>query len=269
VQLVAGDPRMWFTSSDFAASSRQPDAICRRGPLPSILSVRALGAIAALLSGETPSASLRARSVGAAERWAPDEASFSVGFARFAARPSSLTSVPGATDVRRSLAATARQIIVASKETALSEASDLESDRPDDDALALPAWDPDRVVRNLERSVAHAYQLLQRARWLCLLYDSAIVFGEPASDQLRLLLVRHGSLVEARDVTPDEPIAQSISSHPLRERQSAFDRAHYDRLRTLTTELKRVLRDKGTVAVRLGRNRWLRGSTLDALLRWV
>ncbi len=268
VQLVAGDPRMWFTSSDFGASSRQPDAICRRGPLPSILSVRALGAIAALLSGETPSALLRARSVGAAERWAPDEASFSVGFARFAARPS-LTSVPSTIDVRRSLAATARQIIVATKETALSEASDLEADSSDDEALALPAWDPARVVRHLERSVAHAYQLLQRARWLCLLYDSAIVFREPASSQLRLLLIHHGNLVEARDVAPDEPTAQSVSSHPLHDRKAEIDRVYYDRLRTLTSELKRVLRDDGTVAVRVGQNHWLRGATLANLLRWV
>src|SRR4029077_11767516 len=80
VQLLGGDPRTWFCSSDLVAASTQRDDVHRYGPLPSTFSVRALGAISALLTGESPTRSSRARAVGVADRWAPDEAVFASGF---------------------------------------------------------------------------------------------------------------------------------------------------------------------------------------------
>jgi hypothetical protein len=81
--------------------------------------------------------------------------------------------------------------------------------------------------------------------------------------------VRGGRVVEARDLVPSEVVPRPSSPSPLALRRAAFDRHHYDRLRTLTTELKRVLRDGGEAAVCVGRTRWLRDGALDALLRWV
>jgi hypothetical protein len=133
----------------------------------------------------------------------------------------------------------------------------------------LGRWDRDRVVRHLERGVLHGYQLLQRARWLCLLYDSIIVFREPGSERSRLLCVRGGQLAEARDVVAEEPTARLVPTTPLAQRKCTFDRSQYDRLRTLTSELKRVLRDGGTAAVGVGPARWLTGDLLDGLLLWV
>jgi hypothetical protein len=137
------------------------------------------------------------------------------------------------------------------------------------DTGELRRWDRDRVVRHLERGVLHGYQLLQRARWLCLLYDSIVVFREPTSERSRLLWVRGGQLAEARDAVAGEPMARLVSTKPLTQRKGTFDRSQYDRLRTLTSELKRVLRDGGTVAIGVGPARWLTGQKLDALLLWV
>ena len=264
VQLLGGDPRTWFCSADLVAASTERNDVHRYGPLPSTFSVRALGAISALLSGESPTRSSRARAVGVADRWAPDEAVFASGFADFTERHA-LDGLSTTTEIRRSLVVVAKKLLGAAKAGAAAEAADLESD----DSSGVPGWDAERVVRHLERGVALAYQLLQRARWLCLLYDSAVVFREPPSEHARLLLLQGGSIVDARDLLPSETVPAPLAARPLRERQSAFDRALYDRLRTLTTELKRVLRDKGTAEVRVGRGRWLRGSKLEALLLWV
>jgi hypothetical protein len=84
-----------------------------------------------------------------------------------------------------------------------------------------------------------------------------------------LLLVQGGRLVEARDLAPDEPVPAVTPAKPLAERQVTFDRNQYDRLRIVTSELKRVLRDGGSATVRIGPKRWLGGSTLDAVLLWV
>jgi DNA polymerase-3 subunit epsilon len=255
LQLVVDDPRTWFCTPKLDAVAAQPDAAFRHGPLPSTFSVRALGAIRALLSGETPTLTMRARAVEEAERWAPDEAVFSVGFARFAERHSLGAPL---TDPRRALDTVARKLLLESKNTTpeVEESSDPR------------AWDPDRVLRHLERAVAHGYQLLQRARWLRLLRESVVVFHEPPSEHPRLLLVTSGKLNEPRDLLQgdDTPDAEY---HPLAERALEFDRTEYDRLRTLTSELKRILRDGGTARVRVGRRRWLGDRALSALLSWV
>jgi hypothetical protein len=268
VQLLGTDSRTWFSTSNFDAASTEPDEIHRCGPLPSTFSVRALGAIQALLSGNAATRSLRALAVGASERWAPDEATFAAGFGCFAERHGlEPLSTP---IVRRSLVVVARKLILASKADVASKGeAALDNDETNADLGETRGWDAERVVRHLERGVAHAYQLLQRARWLCLLHESAVVFREPPCEKTRLLVVCGGRIVEARDLLPGEPVPSGGSCSPLRERKGGFDRGRYDRLRTLTTELKRVLRDDGTAAIRVGRDRWLRGGKLDALLLWV
>jgi DNA polymerase-3 subunit epsilon len=280
VQLGGGDARTWFVDRRLEAIANEPSVVFRYGPLPSTFSVRAFGAIEKLLSGESATRSLRARAVGTHDRWAPGEETFAEGLADFMQRHA-LTFADGASDgadlqgigtskLRRALVATARKLILMAKaETALRADGELEVVEADDSAAVMRLWDRDRVLRHLERGVLHGYQLLQRARWLCVLYDSAVVFREPSSESSRLLVVRGGQLVEARHLPPDEPVPNVAATRPLRERQSTFDRNQYDRLRTLTSELKRVLRDGGYAAVRVGRGRWLRESTLDALLLWV
>ena len=279
VQLVGSDARTWFVDARLDAIANEPSRGHRHGPLPSTFSVRAFGAIERLLLGESATRLLRARAVGTHERWAPSEETFAAGLADFMARhalagvdttSNARHSGATSTNVRLALVATARKLILTAKaEAAWRMEGEVESDDAEDAASALRLWDPERVVRHLERGVMHGYQLLQRARWLCILYDSAVVFREPSSEESRLLLVRGGRIVEARHLLPDETVPRIASTKPLRERQGTFDRNQYDRLRTLTSELKRVMRDGGTASVRVGRGRWVRRTELDALLLWV
>jgi DNA polymerase-3 subunit epsilon len=262
IQLLGTHPFTWFCSRSLESVSRERDQVHRCGPLPSILSIRALGAMVALTVGETPSVVLRARAVETHPRWAPDESAFGAGWSTFAERHA-LRGIVTAADAGRSLASAARRLIV----TASSDDDELDADEATDSDLW--GWDADRVVRHLERAVAHAYRLLQRARWLRLLHDSVVVFREPRSEVSRLLSIREGSLIEARDLMIDESIPDASTFRTRGEWPSAFDRARYDRLRTLTTELKRVVKDGGTAAVRIGRGRWFRGAKLDSLLQWV
>ncbi len=257
VQLVVLDARTWFASSTLDSLAHRPDAQHRLGPLPSTHSVRALGALRSLLRGAAPESLLRARAAGASERWAPDEAVFAEGFAAFSARHA-LQVAPEA--VPRALAHAARRLLATKSEA---------SNDGEDGAAAPELWDPERVLRHLERAVAHGYQLLQRARWLCLLHDSVVVFREPGSGVKRVIFVNDGQLGEGRELRAGESLSGPQRLPALLERQASFDRAKYDRLRTLSSELKRVLRDGGEFAVALRRARWLSGAALAALLRWI
>jgi DNA polymerase III epsilon subunit-like protein len=263
---LTNDGASWFASARLDSVRPAPDAEHRRGPLPSTFSVRAVRVIRDLLAGAEATPLRRAIAVETAERWAPDAAVFAAGFARFVERH---VGPDAPSDSRRALVLGARRLLAAARSPGARDDSESDADEP----TASPgSWDADRVLRHLERAVAHGHQLLDRARWLCLLCDSLVVFREPSSELSRRLTLRGGRLVDARDAPPDalgevEPARTSM--RPLCVRQASLDRAHYDRLRTLTTELKRIQRDGGEVAVRVGRSRWLRAEALAGVLRGV
>jgi hypothetical protein len=271
---LTNDGHTWFMSPRLDSFRPLPDAEHPLGPLPSTFSARAVGALRQLLAGEPATRSLRAAAVETLERWAPDEAVFATGFERFVERHPALRDVLHAhagnmSAPRRALGSIARQLLSAARAPGarpeqVELAAELEEPGP-----AMDAWDAERVLRHLERSVAHGHQLLARARWLCLLCDSIVVFREPGSERTRQLELVGGHVVAARDVGADDASSARQQLRPLRERQASFDRSLYDRLRTLTTELKRIQRDGGTVAVRVARERWLCGSALGGVLAWV
>jgi DNA polymerase-3 subunit epsilon len=267
---LTNDGHSWFMNAQLDSFRPAPDADHRQGPLPSTFSPRAVGALWQLCAGANRTPALRASAVETWERWAPDEAVFDAGFQRFIERHAELSGMlaPGAPAIepRRALRPLARRLLAAAR-TAGARADEaelaLEGDEP---APSVDSWDPDRVLRHLERAVAHGYQLLARARWLCLLCDSVVVFCEPASERTRQLVIERGQLIEARDCAPDEAPAPRRPLRPLLERRAGFDRSQYDRLRTLTTELKRIQRDGGTVSVQVARRRWLSSASIARLL---
>jgi len=268
VQLMVIDGPTWFANATFDAASPTPDMTYPLGPLPSALSVRSLGALIALAKGAEPTRGLRARAVGAADVWAPDEASFVAGFRSFAERhlPAWSDGAPrdGGSSARRAVLTAAKRLLQASKSASLLAEG---TDEPTSDAIA--AWDPERVNRHIERAAAQSYQVLRRARWLCLLYDSVVAYREPGAEGTRVLMIAGGRLQWARDLEPGEALPAPTVNRPTRERQTRCDRACYDGLRTLVTELKRVRRDRGSIAVRVGRGRLVEGAVLDGLLCWV
>jgi hypothetical protein len=271
-QLTAYADAAWFMAPDFVRVSTAPDDVCRIGPLPSRFSLRALGALIAVGSGEPRTRALAARALGTAERWAPEPTAFDAGFAEFTRRHPGVAG-GSARQTRRSLLSLAKQLALTRPVAGVAEEPEPDELAPtlEEEGPSPPAtWDPERIARHLERGLVQAYQLLCRAAWLCLLHDSAVVFREPGSAQARLLVVRGGELAVARDLGTGETVLAPSPRVTLRKQHSpaepvAFDRAKYDRLRVLLSELRRVRRDQGSVAVYVAPGRRLGARILDGI----
>jgi len=233
VQLTAGDPRVWYSAATFEDAAATADDAHGIGPLPSQYSLRPLGALAALLDGAPPALPVRAQAVGVSALWTPEERVFSAGWSLLVARHAA--AIDAREPARRRALLLARHLIavVAAQEKDEREPAAAESGGDDH------TWDPERVARHLERAAAQAYRALRRARWLGLLHDSDILYREPAAAEARRLSVRAG------EVAPWNEGSAATAAAPA----CGFDRGRYDRLRILTTELKRILRDGGEVVV--------------------
>jgi len=260
VQLTANDPRVWYCTRDFEAGRDTADERYAVGPLPSEYSLRPLAALTALAAGAPSTASLRSSAVGVSALWTPGEAVFAAGWAEFSARHGSILN--GSAQDRRLM------VLKLAKALLLGEVG-----MPDNEGVESPElaptksrdWDPERVARHLERAAAQAYQIYRRARWLALIHDSDIRYAEPGSARTRLLSVRDGVIVDASDSGPPGPASARVQ----RTRAPHFDRAKYDRLRILSTELKRIAQDGGQVVVHWSAARGISQRLLNGVLRLI
>ncbi len=255
VQLTPTDPRVWYSSPAFEGAASAPDEHHSIGPLPSEYSLRPLAALIALTSGAVSGEAIRSSAVGVSALWTPEQDVFREGWAEFALRHSAMLNA--ARGPRLAVLQLARQLL-------LDRALLKSEEEPEGVAVSGPkqrTWDPERVARHLERAAAQAYQSYRRARWLRLLHDSDIVYREPTSARTRRLLIRGGALHEAKDDVFEPPsMPARPSEHPV------FDRAKYDRLRILTTELKRIQRDGGAVALHRSSDRRVSSALLRGIL---
>ncbi len=253
VQLTAKDVPIWYDTPAFDGALRARDELHRLGPLPSELSLRPLAALVALVAGAPATKTLRAQAVGVSALFTPDETVFAAGFAELVGRHPSLAG-PGAP--RRRVLELAKKLLSGGAVAETEEAGA-------EDATTEPhAWDPPRVVRHVERALVQAYRAYRRAHWLALLHDSDVVYCEPGARQARLLEVRAGAIVTTGEAPADHAPTERLRL--LAGRPTPFDRTTYDRLRVLTTELKRIVRDGGSVTLHWGPHRrlpprWLAG----------
>lgn len=141
-----------------------------------------------------------------------------------------------------------------------------------DDAgpLFARAWTPAQVATETEALALRCAHAIRRARWLTALVESTVMFEEPPADGARLLVIRDGEIVRREcaplDAGPPPPDGFRRSRA---ERHANFTIARFDRLRVLTTELKRLVATGRAVRVRLAPRATLSGERLAGILGWL
>lgn len=252
VHLRRGPRRVFFADATLTGARAGADEAHHEGPLPSPRQVEALGAIASLLDGASPSETLRARAVAVPLAFAPDEAIFAEGFAVFAARRLSVR------------ARTTRGLVMRAALAALRDRPGEEDDEKDD-ADAPPGWTAEGVSSALEDALAQGGRLLFRARLLLALSDATIAFREAGDACARSLELRDGQIVACREIADVGAIARSDTQLSWDARRRSFDIDTYDRVRVLVTELARVVKEGGDVAIAV-RTRAVTGERAARLL---
>jgi DNA polymerase III subunit epsilon len=255
VLLHGGAREAWFASPDLVEARAVADERYRVGPLPSRYALASFAALCrALADPDRGTSAMFARAMAEAPGLGPTREELSAGVRCFCARH------------RVGLAHPERELMQLSKRlSALARAGSLDEGEPSD-GRPRP-WDPERVARHIERVALQAGQLVRRARLLCLLSESAVSWHEPGQPARRLLVIEAAQIVERVFIRPElsTPAPPSFDKPP-KARRAAFDIAAYDRLRVLSTELKRISSVSDDPEVRLSPTIALSGTALRRAL---
>lgn len=280
VRLREHDPHAYFARDDLTDARPHPDAKHCLGPLPSpdaLAGLTAVGEVLSVPSGKVSDAVWRC-ALDLADKAPLDRACLAEGLDLFLARhggePSSVGALLGlgARLWREWTAERERKRVEAAQDP--DEAHEVEDDAQTDERRGARAPStPEQACAALENALRRGAHLVRRGRWLRRLGESSLVWRPPTpgdGGRWRMLVVERGRVVRAADVMQGiVPSAPPGWPHSRLRRLEGFDAATYDRLRVLTTELRRLVAGGHDLQLCLGPRRHLDARALGRWLYWV
>ncbi len=135
-----------------------------------------------------------------------------------------------------------------------------------------PRWTPEAVARGIEKFAVRSALLVRRSRWLCLLSESSLAWeARDAKSRSKIALLLQNGAIYHREQLPLEQKAPAPAGYPKRmaKRQEIFDLTTYERLRVLTTELRRLIAEDRRTEIRLNPHAVLGNKQLAKILPWI
>ncbi|MBN1291697.1 MAG: GIY-YIG nuclease family protein [Candidatus Latescibacteria bacterium] len=157
------------------------------------------------------------------------------------------------------------------------DACEDDPDRVDEDVMDSSVtsefvWTPEAVVSSLERVILHGSFMIRRARWFCMLSESTLVWDtrNPQNTERHMVMFENGAVIMSDYLKngAEIPLPPGCQKR-LSERQESFDIPTYDRMRVLTTELRRLIGENREISLCMSKNSILDKNRLEKLLRWV
>ena len=273
--------RVAFCTRDLTRNAAESNRDYPVGPIPAGNTIKAIAALGSCLKDGFVSVVRRDHRLGCEllslpPEYAPEpdclEAGFEVFQCRYQRRFSRQSSLGfltalGARLWRERLAAKALE-----KENSAAQLDENDPDQLQDASELEPSWSSDDVVAAVEATIRHSAYLIRRARWLCLLSESALVWSPPAGsdDQSNRIIFANGSIVERGAATTSAAaIIPPGHAKSFRMRQNNIDLTTYDRLRVVTSEMRRIIAEGRRIELCLKPNVILGREELAKALQWV
>jgi DNA polymerase-3 subunit epsilon len=280
IALQTGQRTLTFCSRDLERCAVQPDGTYCIGPLPTGLITAAINAFAnwhKIRDQSTdPSLENGYALLGVPQTYAPEMDCLAAGLRLFQLKHLQRLLKPSAlrvaTGLGSALWAERLKAIAEAKLPTAEETDEEVLDDQDDVPEEEPTWTPESVARGIEHTIMRAALLMRRARWLCLLSESSLAWEDRKSSSSRknVLLFENGA-VNSRDDLAAREKALLPKGYVKRipERQMIFDVTSYERLRVVTTELRRLVAEGRKIELRLSPTAILSNRQLTRLLPWV
>ncbi len=269
IALRGRDREVWFSSIDLREFNSEPSEKYCIGPVLNQDAVARLGAIKQLLNAsEGSSADVEglAAAIGLSEEYAPDDECTRAGFTAFVEKYKARFRNGDKENKLKEIAN-----ILWLEQLAAKEAEVEESDELVLQGEKVPMWTPETVCNVLESNIVRGYYELRRARWLVLLSEAALAWEETDGKERNryLVMLEKGQILYHRNF--DKGIMPVPGGHTrgFADRQRSFDLMTADRLRVITTEIRKAVAVGRWVKLCFRPNVILDGERLARMLSWV
>ena len=253
----------WYCAPNLDAISPVLDQVCSLGPLPGEQAARCLLILGRLITLGLSPADNQRRLLGLPEdarRLARD--TLVQGTSLFRKRHGLRAGQPEPTVILLRLGARLMRSRVALEAAARAdgEAAQHVEKTPRDHP-----WDAEQVANLLEGAVVTSARLIRRGRWLQELANSTVAWSRPAQGavHLQVLFMERGQVAARRELPAGAPLPA-----PDAGGLADMDLPTHDRLRVLTTELRRLLAAHRSPRVVVRDGRQLDAAALTRRLRW-
>jgi hypothetical protein len=268
--LTSDHRQLYYLSRDFNRHAEQLDEVCALGPVMTISIFTAAAAIGNYLTSNqsTIDAPDIPRMLAMPRRHCPDPACLCLGMELF--RKKYHPFFRNALVVNDLIRIGRLSWIEKMNRRQTIEQTEIESE--DETVQEQFVWTPESVVTAFESIVRHCGFLLRRARWLTMLSEATISWKvrDPASDMHNCIILSKGGVVEryfsnAKNSLPVPPGA----GLRFKDRQANLRLHTYDRLRVLTTEIRRLVAEHRPICIRLYHKVYLHEDQLQRVLKWI
>jgi DNA polymerase-3 subunit epsilon len=277
--LQEGRRQVVFGTKDFRSFSPVPDGRHHVGPLPGIKRFAAVRAIGSLLQQGEPmldrlQETATENLLGIPPPQAPDPQCFIEGLRLFQQQHTGLPAAETIWPALMHIGTRCWKDALETKEKRIDEDGDTRLDPEGQTDPPSFEWTPEAVCGAIESLLCRCAHLIRRARWFTLLSDCTLAWSVADSDgavnRQNLVILRAAQMSTRCELRGEDPLPRPPGvAIAWRDRQRHLDLAAYDRLRVLTTEMRRILAEERTLRLRLGRNAMLGVAQLRRLLKWV
>jgi len=139
-----------------------------------------------------------------------------------------------------------------------------------DNNPSLLSWTPERIIKVLKSIIRTGIFYIRRADWFCRLCESSLVWEADRKENRRLLSVEEGVFQNVVLVAQEGkiPVPSGYKRNRF-QRQKCFDIGTYDRMRVLTTEIRRILSEGREVEIRFSPRTALNAEQIKKILLWI
>ncbi len=259
---------IWFCASDFGKWNTTPSSVYTRGPFASKVPVQQLAAIKKMISirAAKPAEDDLYTAFGIPHDYAPGVECIRQGFELFWKQHTRiLRDVPELYSLNK-----------LGKELWLKRIAEQEAEIDADDNIEHETrgrvWKPETVAAMIEQNVLKGTHELRRTRWFVWLTESSIAWEEVNNSSTRkmLLIFENGEVVYREDLVSadDIPVPPGYQKR-FYERQNNFDLMTLDRMRVVTSEMRKLVSSGNWIRVRFSQEIMLDSSKLIRLFKWI
>ncbi len=277
VALRTGQRDLVFCNKELQDFARKADADHPIGPLPTGNLNDAMMAFADLFNAQTDTNPAQLEKIadtllGLPPEYAPEKECQLEGLAIFRRRHYSVLQLGHPLKTITGLGAMLWRERLEQQELKAEQEDDsdtTEAQHPDEEEHI---WTPDEVADGIESFIRRAAHFIRRSRWFCILSEASLAWTSPlAGDRDRILIsLKAGAVARRGKISMDEKVPVPLNyACPASRRKQNIDLMTYDRLRVLTTELRRLVAEDRQIELRLRPTATLGNPELKRVLRWV